>query len=358
MSDWTDNPFAQTQEDDNPFADPSVTNAQTSVPEYNPFDQPKSSDVNPVSKGLSAFSPAHEPATMQPSEPVEEQNDLPTWAKPKTQSAVQSDAPKPVQQAAVQQAEPTSHAVTAKQIETLRQLEYAERERRAKHQETVAQKGRPPNFPNFPSWMRKGCIQPCFHLDIKTEIPVIGQRITRIAYYSWVIYSFTLFWNWICCMALLSTHVSKTDVSAGVATAYLIFFMPCAYFCWFQQLYTGMRTDSSLKFGWFFLVMGIQFCASVFYTVGINGTGACGFVVAIAAISKETEVGILAMTAAGLWALNSLLQAYILRTVLKVYRSQGMSLEAMTQEAAVGIASNEAVQKAAVKGALSAASSN
>ncbi|EGD75873.1 hypothetical protein PTSG_07985 [Salpingoeca rosetta] len=342
MSDWTDNPFAQGDDNaDNPFSDPSVTGAQTKVPEYNPFDQPKTSDVNPNSPTATTTAAAAttsssstnaavfgssspEPATMQPSQPAQDSSstdaddNLPAWAKPASQqpattttTAAAATTTSGGGGTSAYSAEATAEAQrqrTAQQIETLRQMEYAERERRARHQALVDQKGRPPNFPNFPSWMRKGCIQPCFHIDISTEIPVIGQRVTRIAYYSWMFYSFTLVWNWICCLALLSVNISKTDVSAGVATAFLLLFMPCSYFCWFQQLYTGMRTDSSLKFGWFFLVMGVQFLASTFYAVGINGTGG--------------------------------------------------SLESMTQEAAVGVASNQAVQRAAVKGAVTAASSS
>jgi hypothetical protein len=37
--------------------------------------------------------------------------------------------------------------------------------------------------------MRVGCFQPCFHVDIKAEIPILGQRVTRLAYYTWMVRS-------------------------------------------------------------------------------------------------------------------------------------------------------------------------
>eukprot|EP00730_Choanoeca_flexa_P002638 TRINITY_DN11118_c0_g1_i5.p1 TRINITY_DN11118_c0_g1~~TRINITY_DN11118_c0_g1_i5.p1 ORF type:complete len:343 (+),score=69.10 TRINITY_DN11118_c0_g1_i5:233-1261(+) len=331
MSDWTDNPFGGQDDGDNPFADASVAQAQDSVPEYNPFDQPTkpaAAGTDGVSSGAAAFQ-------QQPAAPGEA---VPAWASDDPPTTA---APPPAAKEAFAEPEAKQQSVAV----TQRELEYAERERQAA---LAAKTGdRAPNFPNFPMWMRRGCITPCFHLDIKTEIPVLGQGIVRTAYYSWNLMFFTLFWNFICCLAGLSSDVNKKGVSAGLAAAYLFLFTPASYVCWFQTLYTAFRKDSSLRFGWFFLVMAFQCFASIFFAIGVPGTGASGIWYASATTDDDTAAGILMFTAAGLWIFNGLLNVFTMQRVLKVYRMSGYTTEDMQREAIVGVASNKAVQGAA-----------
>eukprot|EP00045_Choanoeca_perplexa_P005792 m.48565 g.48565 ORF g.48565 m.48565 type:complete len:338 (-) comp13297_c0_seq1:93-1106(-) len=337
MSDWTDNPFGGQDDADNPFADASVAQAQGSVPEYNPFDQPTnpapSNDA--VSSGAAAFGqpvPAAAPA------PTEEA--VPSWAS--------DEKPAPKQAFTEQQPQAAGSPSV-----TLREVEYAERERQAAL--AAGSGARNPNFPNFPAWMRKGCIQPCFHLDIKAEIPILGQRITRVAYYSWMLMFFTLFWNLVCNLAALAGNTKGKGASVGLAVAYFVLFSPASYVCWFQTLYSAFRKDSSLRFGWFFVVMAFQAMLSIFFSIGIPGTGSAGIITASKTTDKDAGAGILMFTSAGLWIFNSLLNLFIIQRVLKVYRMSGYSTEDMQREAISGVASNKAVQGAARDAVLNSA---
>ncbi|EDQ84443.1 uncharacterized protein MONBRDRAFT_34705 [Monosiga brevicollis MX1] len=348
---WSDNPFGGGDDVDNPFADASVTSAQAAVPEYNPFDQPTSAAQAPsnnadyasdsVAQGAAAF--GTRPAPPQPAD-----EDVPSWMRDEPASpATASAAAAPAAAAAPDQAQ---NASKNKPV-TQREVEYAERERLARLQEKGS--ARDPNFPNFPQWMRNSLIKPCFHLDIKTEIPVLGQRITRISYYAWLLLLLTVFWNMICMLAALAGHAKNKGQSAGLSVAYLFICGPAGYMCWFQTLYTAFRKDSSLRFGWFFLVMGCQAIISIIFSIGIPGWGSAGVWVSIETIDDNAAAGILSFTGAGLWIFNSLLHVYILRRVLKAYRMAGYTTDDMQREAVVGVASNQTVRKAAVNAAMS-----
>ncbi|KAK4345032.1 hypothetical protein RND71_035208 [Anisodus tanguticus] len=52
------------------------------------------------------------------------------------------------------------------------------------------------------------------------------------------------------------------DVGAWFFAVLYLFGFPAAYYSWYRPLYRAMRTDSALKFGWFFLCYSIHivFC--------------------------------------------------------------------------------------------------
>ena len=52
--------------------------------------------------------------------------------------------------------------------------------------------------------IRKGPLKPCFHVNIKGEIPVYGQDVARLGMFIWSLYSGTLVWNFICGLAGIS----------------------------------------------------------------------------------------------------------------------------------------------------------
>lgn len=88
-------------------------------------------------------------------------------------------------------------------------------------------------------------------------------------------------------------------------------------------MYNAFRRDSSIRYGWFFFVMAFQFAISVFFSVGIPGTGAAGIWVAIATTQNDPEAGIVVFTAAGMWMLHSLLCFWIIARSISYYRSTG-----------------------------------
>ena len=78
-----------------------------------------------------------------------------------------------------------------------------------------------------------------------------------------------------------------------------------------------------MRFGWFFFVMSFQFAISIFFAIGIPGTGAAGISVAITTTNNKPEAGIVVFTAAGMWILHSLLSFWIITRTVAYYRSTG-----------------------------------
>ena len=60
----------------------------------------------------------------------------------------------------------------------------------------------------------------------------------------------------------------------GVSLAYVIFFVPLSFLCWFRPAYKAFKADSSMWFMTFFLVFFGQFCFSVLMALGIRQMGA------------------------------------------------------------------------------------
>lgn len=342
MSDWTENPFGAK---DDPFSDPSVTQAtSSSVPEYNPFEA-SSAPAAKSSKASSA--PKAAPASKPAAEPV------PSWAqaKPAAAPAPQQQAPAPEKKQPQPQQPP---------FEDPRAKEYQQREEAAQKKDPNF---RPPNFPPFPP--KCGPFKPCFHIDIKGEIPEWGQKVVKQLFVVWIITCVALTWNFIAALAALDcSDCSETDVTAGVSCAFFLLFVPCSFCCWYHPLYTAMRTDSSLRYGWFFFVFGFQFISSVFMAIGIPGTGASGIIIAAKAVKGHTVVGIMLFAAGILWILLAVADLWYIKTVLMLYRSTGASIDKMKAEwerernaAILSAATSETGQKAIASAATGAASS-
>eukprot|EP00911_Craspedida_sp_UC1_P000171 UC1_evm1s133 len=365
MGDWTANPFGQAEEPAQPFSDPSVTSASAGaadVPDYNPFEaEPSANSLAAASTedGAAAFNNAT-PAQLAAAfgggggggaAAAEDGEDVPSWAQDKPAE--------PVAVAAAAAPAPTKKLSKAeikrqKAAESKRQKEYEERERQARKREAGGGQ-REANFPNFPQCMRKGIIKPCFHLDIKAEIPLKGQRLVRHGFLLWEFTVFCYFWNFVGGLAGLATDDASAGTTCGLATAWFVVNSITSYLCWFHPMYSAFRKDSSLRFGWFFLCIFFQFCVSIFFAVGLPGTGAIGFMYSISASNSQPEAAIVMFVASGFWMLHALLSFYVMTRTLKYYRSTGGSFEKMQQEAGreafTAAANNEQVRGAAVSAA-------
>ncbi|PKU59687.1 Secretory carrier-associated membrane protein 3 [Dendrobium catenatum] len=92
---------------------------------------------------------------------------------------------------------------------------------------------------------------PIIHHDIAKEIPVHVQRMQYLAFASLLGLTACLFWNFI---AVTAAWIKVENVKIWLlAIIYFISGVPGAYVLWYRPLYNAMRTDSALKFGWFFL---------------------------------------------------------------------------------------------------------
>ncbi|CAN1327077.1 Secretory carrier-associated membrane protein 2 [Linum perenne] len=187
---------------------------------------------------------------------------------------------------------------------------------------TLEQKNWPPFFP-------------IIHHDISNEIPIHLQRIQYVAFSTFLGLTLCLLWN----IIAVTTAWIKID---GVKIWFLaiIYFMsgvPGAYFLWYRPLYRAFRTDSALKFSWFFLfyLIHIGFCiiAAVAPPIFFKGKSLTGVLAAIDVIGDSLLVGIFYFIGVGLFCVETILSIWVLQQVYMYFRGSGKAAEARQQAA-------------------------
>ncbi|XP_040966159.1 secretory carrier-associated membrane protein 1 isoform X2 [Gossypium hirsutum] len=101
---------------------------------------------------------------------------------------------------------------------------------------------------------------PIIHHDIANEIPVHLQKIQYVAFTTLLGLVLCLTWN---VVAVTTAWIKGEGPTIWfLAIIYFISGVPGGYVMWYRPLYRAMRTDSALKFGWFFLfyLLHIGFC--------------------------------------------------------------------------------------------------
>lgn len=116
----------------------------------------------------------------------------------------------------------------------------AEIERREQELRNQQYSNRRNNFPPLPE---KCCVQPCFYQDISVEIPMEFQKIVRIGYIMWIVYSCCLAVNILGTLAALAALGASEShgQSFGLSILYFVLFTPCSFVCWFRPLYKAFR---------------------------------------------------------------------------------------------------------------------
>ncbi|TVU20077.1 hypothetical protein EJB05_36267 [Eragrostis curvula] len=176
---------------------------------------------------------------------------------------------------------------------------------------------------------------PLIHHNISNEIPIHLQRMQYLAFSSFLGLVGCLFWNII---ATTTAWIKGDGVMIWLlAIIYFISGVPGAYVLWYRPLYNAMRTESALKFGWFFLfyILHIIFCvwSAVSPPFPFKGNSFTGILPAIDAIGKSAIVGIFYFVGFGLFCLESLLSIGVIQQVYMYFRGSGKAAE-MKQEAA------------------------
>nr|KJB79955.1 hypothetical protein B456_013G074400 [Gossypium raimondii] len=124
---------------------------------------------------------------------------------------------------------------------------------------------------------------PIIHHDIANEIPVHLQKIQYVAFTTLLGLVLCLTWN---VLAVTTAWIKGEGPTIWfLAIIYFISGVPGGYVMWYRPLYRAMRTDSALKFGWFFLfyLLHIGFCifASVAPPIIFKGKSLAGILPAI-----------------------------------------------------------------------------
>ncbi|XP_066307265.1 secretory carrier-associated membrane protein 2-like [Miscanthus floridulus] len=217
-----------------------------------------------------------------------------------------------------------------------REAELNKRERELKRkEEAAARAGIVIEDKNWPPFM------PIIHHDIANEIPIHLQRMQYLAFSSLLGLTACLFWNII---ATTAAWIKSEGVMIWLlAIIYFISGVPGAYVLWYRPLYNAMRTESALKFGWFFLfyLIHILFCvwSAVAPPFPFKGKSLAGILPAIDIIGRSAIVGIFYFIGFGMFCLESLLSITVIQQVYMYFRGSGKAAE-MKREAARGAMRN------------------
>ncbi|KAI8551740.1 hypothetical protein RHMOL_Rhmol06G0209800 [Rhododendron molle] len=135
---------------------------------------------------------------------------------------------------------------------------------------------------------------PIIHHDIANEIPIHLQKLQYVAFTTLLGLTGCLLWNIVA--VTLAWIKGEGPTIWFLAIIYFISGVPGAYVLWYRPLYRAMRTDSALKFGWFFLcyMVHIGFCvfAAVAPPIIFKGKSLTGILPAIDVLSDHAIVGV------------------------------------------------------------------
>ncbi|KAL6542840.1 Secretory carrier-associated membrane protein 2 [Orobanche hederae] len=231
---------------------------------------------------------------------------------------------------------PLNSAGDLKKKERELQAKEAELKRREqdvrRKEEAAARAGIVLEEKNWPSFF------PIIHHDIANEIPIHLQRLQYVAFTTFLGLVFALLWNVI---AVTTAWIKHGDAKIWfLAIIYFISGVPGAYVLWYRPLYRAFRTESAMKFTWFFLfyLVHIGFCifAAVAPPVVFRGKSLAGILPAVDLIGDHVLVGIFYFIGFGLFCLESVLSIWVIQQVYMYFRGSGKAAE-MKRDAARGV---------------------
>ncbi|KAJ7552855.1 hypothetical protein O6H91_06G112300 [Diphasiastrum complanatum] len=179
---------------------------------------------------------------------------------------------------------------------------------------------------------------PIIHHDIEKDIPVHLQRMLYFAYMSWLGIMVCLTWNFIAVTGAWIQHTVSSSYGVQIwflAIIYALAGVPGSYLLWYRPLYRAMKTESALKFGWFFLTyfLHIGFCilAAVAPPIVFKGRSLAGVLPLFDIFGKSVVIGIFYLIGGILFSLESLLSLWVVREVYGYFRGTGKAAEMKRQ---------------------------
>lgn len=178
---------------------------------------------------------------------------------------------------------------------------------------------------------------PIIHHDIANEIPIHLQRVQYLAFTTYLGLVLCLLWNII---AVTTAWIKGENPTIWfLSLIYFITGVPGAYILWYRPLYRACRTESAMKFGWFFLFYALHIAFVVFAAVAppvvFRGKSLAGILPAIDLLGDDALVGIFYFVGFGLFCLESALSIWVIQQVFRYFRGSGKAAE-MKRETARG----------------------
>ncbi|CAB4023608.1 secretory carrier-associated membrane 1-like isoform X4 [Paramuricea clavata] len=212
------NPF---EDDENSFADPSVTKAT----------KPQPAAAKSGTAGFEDYNPFAEDNV---SKPAEFSNVTIPPPQPSEPAVIDTRSEQPNSSYTAIAAEQENLAKRQEELER-RAAELHEKEQELKQMRYRERKN---NFPPFP----QGCpLTPCFFHDISIDIPPDYQRTSRMLFYAWEFYCFTLLYNLVCALAYICIDTGPGTVTFIVALIFFLIFVPCSFCLWYRPSYNAFN---------------------------------------------------------------------------------------------------------------------
>lgn len=209
----------------------------------------------------------------------------------------------------------------------------------------------PHNWPPLPTFIP---MEPCFYQDIDVEIPVQFQETVRLIYNVYLVYILALATN------LVGAIFFMLFAAGGIGLLFLSIvelgiFTPCAYMLWFRPVYKAFRDDSSFNFMMFFMVLFFHTIFCLFQALGVTNYS-CGWSNTIGVFDQgHFMVGLAMLIPTLAFTVAFIGMAYSLIRVHRFYRGAGFSLDKAREEFSRGVMSDRNVQNAASSAARAAA---
>ncbi|KNC52152.1 secretory carrier-associated membrane protein [Thecamonas trahens ATCC 50062] len=225
-------------------------------------------------------------------------------------------------------ADPISLAEKRAELDRLEdELNY--REKTIEQREREALGARPANWPPC---------KPIVHMDIVEEIPAEAQSVVTNVYRLWILTYIMLVVNLAAIMTALIEDVTGVGPFA-LALLFALLSPLLAFYTWYWSLYNATRQAKASLFLIFFVCFFIHILGCLFYALGVPGTGAAGFIIAIKAFNdKATASGAFCLISAFVWLFDGCSAIYLMVRAHQYYRSQGHTLQDAKREAAVSVA--------------------
>ncbi|EFJ28229.1 hypothetical protein SELMODRAFT_411581 [Selaginella moellendorffii] len=179
---------------------------------------------------------------------------------------------------------------------------------------------------------------PIIRHDIRRDIPLHLQRLQYMAFASWLGFVLCLAWNFIAVSGAWAHKAVSSSYGVQIwflAIIYMLAGIPGSYGLWYRPLYKAMRSDSGLRFGWFFLCYLVHICFCIVASIGppivFKGKSLAGILPALQVFSNTVGVGILYLVGFALFCLETLLCIWVLQQVYRYFRNSGAAAESKRQ---------------------------
>ncbi|XP_014219761.1 secretory carrier-associated membrane protein 5 [Copidosoma floridanum] len=355
MSGFDENPFGEPNVNNDPFADPAVRKAASSVPnsgidDYNPFAN-QTGATGPQVRGATN-PPIYGGTANQPNQTPSYGGTAVTAQQPAMLQTSSQEAPPPNYTRTPQQNIPQSSSGS------FSPTSQPPNEPWRRNTQDMSNAPYYPRRNNWPPVPESCCVQPCFYQDIDVEIQPDFQKIVRQLYYLWIFHAGVLLLNVVVGFILLLADDREDNFTVfGLGLVYLILFTPFSFLCWFRPVYQAFKNDSSFNFMVFFLIFSFQAFITLFHFIGFPSSGTCGIIRVLMTFSTKPKgliLGILVLVTAVGFLTAAVADIVLISKVHRIYRNTGASVSKAQQEFTSNFLRNEHVQTATANIAASA----